>query len=217
MSKLTNRLFVVCAAVAVVFTSAAGTSAAGRSDNDAEKVDVSVELVGQTGGVPTGHAIQYGYVAHLHGLPIFSAGLENESTARLTFYTDTFTRRVINNGPMRVISREGTVTLYHDPSASNNFGDPASFSNGTPVLVASLRQQVIVNTLSGAFTALNVNRITSTTPFQIGGEEVRIGKVGQQFRTFLSGQNNASPPPGAHMAGYTIPANVRPSHDDDDD
>jgi hypothetical protein len=215
MSSLRNRLFAVCAVAAVVFTTAAGTSAAGRGDNDAEKVDVSLELVGQTGGVPTGHAIQYGYVAHLHGLPIFSAGDENESTARLTFYTDTFTRRIINNGPLRIISREGTVTVYHDPSANGSFVNPDSFRNGTPVLVASLRQQVIVNTLSGAFTALNVNRITSTTPFQIGGEEVRLGKVGQQFRTFLSGQNNASPPPGAHMAGYTIPGNDRQGRDDD--
>jgi hypothetical protein len=208
MSSLKSRLFAVCAVAAIVFTSAAGTSAAGDREN-AEKVDVSLELVGQvvnpSGALAT--SLQYGYVAYLHGLPIFNPGpAENESTARLSFFTDTRTLRVTNNGPLRIVSRDGTVTVYNDPSANGNFANPDSFRDGTPILVASLRQQVIINTVTGAFTTLNVNKITATTPFEVGDDEVRLGKVGQQFRTFLSGQSNASPPPAAHIAGYTIPA-----------
>ncbi|SRR5712691_7964816 len=210
MSSLKSRLFAVCAVAAIVFTSAVGTSAAG----DARKVDVSLELVGQVIGSPPGvspaTSIQFGYVAYLQGLPIFNAGPENESTARLSFFTDTTTLRVTNNGPLRIISRDGTVTLYNDPSANGDFANPNSFRDGTPILVASLRQQVIINTLTGAFTALNVNKITATTPFEAGSEKVQLGKVGQQFRTFLSGQVNASPPPSAYIAGYTIPANDPP-------
>lgn len=216
MSSLKSRLFALCAVAAIVFTSAAGTSAAGdREDGDAEKLDVSLELVGQVanppGAPPT--SMQYGYVAHLHGLPIFNPGpAENESTARLSFFTDTRTLRVTNNGPLRIVSRDGTVTLYNDPSANGDFANPNSFRDGTPVLVASLRQQVIINTSTGSsFTTLNVNKITATTPFEVGGEQVRLGKVRQQFRTFLSGQANASPPPpAAYIAGYTIPAEGSP-------
>jgi hypothetical protein len=202
-----KRCFYASCAAAIALTMAGTTSAAG----DGKRVDVSLELVGQTGGAPAGAAIQFGYVAHLHGLPIFNAGgSEDEKTARLSFFADTTTLRVTNNGPLRIISRDGTFTLYSDPSANGNFANPDSFRDGMPILVASLRQQVIINMLTGAFTALNVNRITSTTPFEAGSKEVRLGKVGHRFRTFLFGQVNASPPPGAHIAGYTIPANDPP-------
>jgi hypothetical protein len=208
--SLLKRCLPALGPAALALTIAAGTSAAG----DPKKVDVSLELVGQVIGSPPGvspaTSIQFGYVAYLHGLPIFNTGPENESTARLSFFTDTTTRRVTNNGPLRIISRDGTVTLYNDPSANGNFANPDSFRDGTPILVASLRQQVIINTLTGAFTALNVNKITTTTRFAAASEEVQLGKVGQQFRTFLSGQVNATPPPSAHIAGYTIPANDPP-------
>jgi hypothetical protein len=203
-------LIPICALAAVALALAGGSSAAG----DAKKLDVSLELVGQVLGSPPSvspaTSIQYGYVAYLHGLPIFNSGAENESTARLTFYTDTTTLRVTLNGPFRIISREGTVTLYNDPAANGNFANPDSFRDGAPVLVASLRQLVIINTLTGAFTALNVNRITATKAFEAGSETVQLAKVGAQFRTVISGQVNASPPPGAYMVGYTIPANDSP-------
>jgi hypothetical protein len=204
---LLKRSVAAACAVAVVLTMASASSAARGS----KKVDVSLELVGQVLGSPPGvqppTSIQYGYVAYLEGLPIFNPGpVENESTARLTFYTDTVTRRVINNGPLRIISRDGTVTVYNDSAANGNFANPDSFRDGTPVLVARLRQQVIINTLSNAFTAMNVNKVTATRRFVAGTEQVRLGKVGQLFRTFLFGQVNAAPPPSAHIAGYTVPA-----------
>jgi hypothetical protein len=187
----------------VIALVAAAAAPAARVD-DAKAQAVAMELVGQVMSTPTS-SIQYGYVAFLNGLPIFKAAPENESTALLTFFTDTSTVRVINNGPLRIISRTGTVTIYDDPSGNGSFGSPDSFRDGTPVLVASLRQHVIINTATNAFTAYNVNTITSTKPFEVGGQDVKLGKAGGVFRTFISGVNNAAPPPSAWMAGYTIP------------
>jgi hypothetical protein len=191
----------LCAAVIALVAAAAAPAA--RVDG-AKAQAVAMELVGQVMSSPTS-STQYGYVAFLAGLPIFKAAPESESTALLTFFTDTSTVRVINNGPVRIISRTGTLTIYDDPSANGSFGSPDSFRDGTPVLVASLRQHVILNTVTNAFTAYNVNTITSTAPFEVGGQDVKLGKVGGVFRTFISGVNNAAPPPSAWMAGYTIP------------
>jgi hypothetical protein len=206
MVILKRSVAAVCA-VAVGLTIASASPAAGGP----RKVDVSLELVGQVLNSPPGvqppTSIQYGYVAYLQGLPIFNPGpAENESTARLSFYADTVTVRVTNNGPLRIISRDGTVTVYNDPAANGNFANPDSFRDGTPVLVARLRQQVVINTLTGAFTALFVNKITATTPFTVGSEEVQLGKTGRLFRAFISGQVNSAPPPSAFIAGYTVPA-----------
>jgi hypothetical protein len=198
-------------AVAVAFTIVSASPAAGGP----KKLDVSLEIVGQVLNSPPNvqppTSIQYGYVAYLHGRPIFNPGpAENESTARLSFYTDTVTRRVTNNGPLRIISRDGTVTVYSDPAGNGNFANPDSFRDGTPILVARLRQQVILNTLTGVFTALNVNTITATRSFVAGSENVRLGKVGQLFRTFIYGQASAAAPPSAYIAGYTVPTGDPP-------
>jgi hypothetical protein len=150
-------------------------------------------------------SIQYGYLSDLGGLPIFKAEPQNESTALLTFYTDTTTRRVIDNGPMRVINRDGTLTIYSDPTASASFANPDSFRDGTPVLVARLRQQVIVDTTTGGFTAQNLNTIISTSPFQGPSGTLQLGKAGDRFRTIISGHLNAPGPPSAYIAGYTQP------------
>jgi hypothetical protein len=199
-----------CVAVACALAVGLMLVSASPAARGSKKVDVSLELVGQVLNSPPGvqppTSIQYGYVAYLQGLPIFNPGpAENESTARLSFYADTVTLRVTNNGPLRIISRDGTVTVYNDPAANGTFTNPDSFRDGTPVLVARLRQQVIINTLTGAFTALFVNKITATSPFTAGSEQVRLGKVGQLFRAFISGQVNSAGPPSAFIAGYTVP------------
>jgi hypothetical protein len=185
--------------------------------HDARKVrDLSFELVGQVQssapGVSPATSIQYGYVSDLGGLPIFKAEPQNESTAVLTFYTDTTTSRVINNGPIRVINREGTMTVYSDPTAGGSFANPDSFRDGTPVLVARLRQQVIVNTTTSGFTAQNLNTIISTSPFQGPSGTLQLGNAGDRFRTIISGHVNAAGPPSAYMAGYTQPLGDLPRH-----
>jgi hypothetical protein len=206
------RAFALVAALAVALaasTTVALAQATTRSVGSGEvtKVrDLTLELVGQVQnsapGVSPATSIQYGYLSHLNGLPVFKAEPPNESTALFTFYTDTITSRVINNGPMRVISREGTITIYSDPAANGSFANPDSFRDGTPFLVAGLRQQVIVDTTTGAFTAQNLNTIISTSPFQGASGRLQLGRAGDRFRTIIFGHLNAPGPPAAYMVGY---------------
>jgi hypothetical protein len=206
------RLLIRClVAVSVALIAATGGLTAAAHEQGPAKVDVDLELIGQVinsaPGVTPATSAQYGYVSQLDDV----AGWPNESAAVLTFYTDTTTNRVVNNGPLRIVSRTGRLTIYHDPSANGNFANPESFRDGTPVLTAVVRQQVILNTLTGAFTAHNVNTITSRSPFELGNDRVLLGRFGGQFQTVISGQLATAAPPSAYMSGYTssIRAGVR--------
>jgi hypothetical protein len=191
--------WIAAVAVAVMAATVSIAAIAEGGQRPTKVRDVSLELVGQVinsaPGVTPATSIQYGFVSQLGDRP-----LANE----LTFYTATTTSRVTNNGPLRIVSRTGRVTIYRDPSADADFASPDSFREGTPVLTAELRQQVILNTLTGAFTAHNVNTITSRSPFELGGDQVVLGRVGGQFHTVISGQVATATPPSAHMAGYTF-------------
>jgi hypothetical protein len=199
------------AAFALFAAGALGHGGRQGAPSEPRKVkDVALELVGQVMNSPAGvtpaTSIQYGYVAYLRGLPIFGGSAQNEATALFTFYTQTTSVRVIANGPLRVITREGTVTVYRDPSSNGNFANPDTFRDGTPVLVAGLRQQVVVDTVAGNFSTLNLNTITLTRPFPAGAMELQLGEPGQRFKTILNGHLNPSAPPSGYMAGYTLTA-----------
>jgi hypothetical protein len=215
---LLGAAFAVVIAASTAVALAQDTTRSVGSHDVTEERDLTLELVGQVQssapGVSPATSIQYGYLSHLGELPVFKAEPHDESTALFTFYTDTTTSRVINNGPIRIINREGTMTIYSDPAASGSFADPDSFRDGTPVLVAELRQQVIVDTTAGGFTAQNLNTIISTSPFQGPSGTLQVGQVGDRFRTIIFGRLNAPGPPLAYMAGYTQSVG---EHDDDDD
>lgn len=225
-SRLERRIL-LGAALAVVLAGsttvalAQGTTRSVRSHDGTKVRNLALELVGQVQSsapdVSPATSIQYGYLSHLRGLPIFKAEPQNESTALFTFYTDTITRRVIDNGPIRVINREGTMTIYSDPTASGSFATPDSFRDGTPVLVAELRQQVIVDTTTGGFTAHNLNRITSASPFQGPSGTLRVGKAGDRFSTIIFGRLNApGATPSAYMVGYTQSVGDPRKHSNED-
>jgi hypothetical protein len=95
------------------------------------------------------------------------------------------------------------MTIYRDPAANGDFSGPDTFRDGTPVLVAGLRQQVIVDSITGSFSALNLNAIMSTSPFPASDGQLQLGDVGQRFKTILNG-HLSSPAPSAYMAGYTL-------------
>lgn len=169
---------------------------------------LSLELVGQfqnsaPGVTPPTHS-HYGYLAHIRGLSVFTASAQDERSALFTFYSDAATPRVIANGPLRVVTRVGRVTIYRDPSANGDFARPGSFRDGTPVLVARLRQQVVTDTVTGSLTTFHQNTIVSTRPFAAGRRRVRLGHVGQTFRTVLSGHVTMPGPPSGYIAGYAV-------------
>jgi len=120
-----------------------------------EQADAQIgyELVGQV--LNSGaQSLQYGYLNYVRGVPrIATTGTISEASALLTFYNDTTTERVINNGPIRVVDRTGTSTIYFDELGFANFSSPDTFRDGTAVQVCNLRHQVVIDTSTGYFTA----------------------------------------------------------------
>jgi hypothetical protein len=170
--------------------------------------NLSLELVGQFQNSPPGVTpathIHYGYLSYIRGLSAFRGAPQNETTALFTFFSDAKTPRVIANGPLRVVTRVGRVTIYRDASTNGSFDRPASFRDGTPVLVAQLRQQVVTNTVTGSFTTFHQNTIVSTRPFAAGRRRVQLGRVRGTFRTVFSGHIAMPGPPSGYFGGYAV-------------
>jgi len=169
---------------------------------------LSLELVGQfrnsaAGVTPATHT-HYGYLSYIRGLSVFRGGTPSETTALFTFFADATTQRVIADGPLRIITRAGRLTIYRDTSANGDFAKPESFRDGTPVLVARFRQEVVNNTVTGSFTSFHQNSIVSTRAFSARGRAVRLGRVDGTFRTVFSGHGNMPGPPSGFFGGYAV-------------
>jgi hypothetical protein len=152
---------------------------------------ILMEYVGQViNGSPTPNSSnQFGNLQAVSGV---------DPSLQFTFYTQAETVKVVANGPLRIVDRTGTTTIYLT-SAPGDFSSPDSFRSGTPVQVSALRQQVIVDTSTGAFSVMNINTITSATEFLSGEEDVQLGEAGQSFLTVLNGHLNA---PGMSPTGW---------------
>ena len=87
------------------------------SDENVEKIKVGegqllYEIVGQVINSTPTTSTQFGYYTYIKGIDALFAGApENESTAWFTFHRETTNLRVTVNGPLRIISREGTTTV----------------------------------------------------------------------------------------------------------
>jgi hypothetical protein len=204
MSATLLAAMFVLATCAPVFTQSKSSNAVG---------DVVFELVGQAGlasAPPTLASSQYGYLTYVNGISgresIFNPGPQNETTALFTFFNDTVVERVIDNGPIRIINRTGTTTIYLDTTPDGDFANPDTFRDGLPVQTSVLRLQFIVNTVTGAFTNSLVNTITSSSFFRFGSgnQGFLLGRFGQTFRTTYIGQVNLPGPPAAHFAGFAV-------------
>lgn len=170
--------------------------------------DVQFQFIGQA-GIPSATLAQaqYGYLSYVNdvsGEPIFNPGPQNEAKALFTFYSDTVVERVTNNGPIRIIDRLGTTTIYLDSAPNGDFANPNSFRDGLPVQTSELRLQFVLDTLTGAFNVTAVNTITSSDFFHLGFHNFVLGKAGQKFRTTFSGHVNMSGSPAAHLAGSAV-------------
>src|SRR5215467_13369890 len=115
---------------------------------------IGYEVVGQVLNPTAQQSLQYGYLNFIRGLDRITTSdgaAVSESTALFTFFNDTVTERVINNGPIRVIDRTGTGAIFLG-SGNATFANPDTFRVGTPVQTYSLRHQVVIDTSSGYFT-----------------------------------------------------------------
>jgi hypothetical protein len=164
---------------------------------------IGYEVVGQVLNSSAQQSLQYGYLNFVRGLDRIttSAGAAvSESTALFTFFNDTATERVINNGPIRVVDRTGTGAIYLG-SGNATFANPDTFRVGTPVQTFSLRHQVVIDTSTGYFTTTFEITITSVQTFQIDGKPHRLGHRGSAYRLNVSGKLAAPAPPSAYIAG----------------
>jgi hypothetical protein len=164
---------------------------------DGAQGQIRMEYVGQViNGAPTpASSNQFGNLQAVAGV---------DPSLQFTFYTQATTVNSVANGPLRILDRSGTTTIYL-ASTAGDFSNPDSFRSGTPVQVSTLRQQVIVDTSSGAFTVVNINTITTTTQFVSEGEETQLGEVGQSFQTTLSGHlNSPGMSPTGWFGGYAV-------------
>jgi len=214
----------------ILFTTLLAAPVSASPDNDGLRRlttpvgGVAFEVVGQVTNFPPAGAgqpatsQQYGYLSLINGLgadQIFTTAiptLQNETTARFTFFTDAVTERVISNGRLRIVNRIGTTTIYLDEMPNGDFSNRDTFRDGTPILTMAYRQQVILDTGegvpgvpgTGTFTVMNLLRVTDVQTFEIGGERYRLGKRRDQFRQFYSGAPPATTPPSGVFAGYAV-------------
>ena len=188
-----------------------------RADDEPVQINfvqgkIAFEFVGQatnfapTPSAPLGSAHQYGFLTMVRGIDnVFSGSPHNETTAVFTFFNEATVTESFSDGPLRIIDRDGTTTIYVN-SARTSFANPDAFRSGTPVLTATLHQQAVntgVDTFK-PFTAAFANTILSTTAFTVNGTTFRLGKTGQALRATITGQANATPPPNSHFSGYTV-------------
>jgi hypothetical protein len=179
---------------------------AGKKGSDS---DVSMEVVGAVLNASPSASIQYGYLSLVNGLDnVFNGTPQNETTALLTFFSDTQTVRVINNGPLRIVNRVGTFTIFLDNAPNADFSNPDSFRDGTPVMTGSLRHQVVLNTTTNTFTTVFVITVISATPFRADGHGSWFGQPGQKFRLTVFGQASTSGPGQFVIAGYATGGNL---------
>jgi hypothetical protein len=209
---MTKAFALVVGASIVALVGPTGAASESHTEHGAQPVrlirNLSLELVGQFQNSPPGVSpathIHYGYLSYINGLRVFSGPAQNETTAVFTFFADAATPRVIPNGPLRIVTRVGKLTIYRDASTNGDFARPESFRDGRPVLTAQFRQEVVNNTVTGSFTTFHQNRIVSTRPFPAGRSRARLGQVGGTFRTFFSGHGTMPGPPSGFFGGYAV-------------
>jgi hypothetical protein len=111
---------------------------------------------------------------------------------------------VVINGTLKIISREGTTTLYLQPSGGATFSNPDSFRAGTVIQTSDSHQQVIVDTVTSAFTVVNFETVTSTPRFTLDGHDATLGRVGDRYRTSKQGRLASPAPPAGYFSGYSV-------------
>ncbi|HKE27353.1 MAG TPA: hypothetical protein VKB88_33590 [Bryobacteraceae bacterium] len=164
---------------------------------------IGYEVVGQVLNPSAQQSLQYGYLNRVRGLDRIttSAGaVVSEATALFTFFNDTATEQVINNGPIRVVDRTGTGAIYFG-SGNADFTNPNSFKQGTPIQTFTLRHQVVIDTSTGYFTTTFEITVTSAKTFQIDGNTYHLGRRGDIYRLNVSGKLTQQAPPSAYVGG----------------
>ena len=180
-----------------------------------EPGQVMLEFVGQMVDVPTTTlpgSNQFGFLSFIRGLKaIFMTDGPpfDRTTAKFGFVTRATTTREIANGPLVVITREGVTRISFTPcpwclSPSVGIINPSLSIPVFLIQTSTLRQQVIIDNDTRSFSVVNINTITETRPFDLGGTQFQLGRVGQIFRTSLTGQLDPDGETEGHFAGHAV-------------
>lgn len=180
-----------------------------------EPGQVMLEFVGQMVDVPTTTlpgSNQFGFLSFIRGLKaIFMTDSPpfDRTTAKFGFVTRATTTREIANGPLVVITREGVTRISFTPcpwclSPSVGIINPSLSIPVFLIQTSTLRQQVIIDNDTRSFSVVNINTITETRPFDLGGTQFQLGRVGQIFRTSLTGQLDPDGQTEGHFAGHAV-------------
>jgi len=176
---------------------------------------INLEFIGQGLVVSPAEVYQYGYFTHVAGVEnVFSGAPNTASNAFFTFMNKLSTTRATPHGPLTVVDRKGTATIYLNPAAGASFATPASFEAGTPVLTASMRHQVILDTLNGNTIFMTFDlTVISAESFTVGGQKHQLGRSGQKMTWTNYGRPNTSgTEPGQFVfAGVAVSHNPGPS------
>jgi hypothetical protein len=179
-----------------------------------EPGQVMLEFVGQMveGSTTVPSSNQFGFLSFTRGLKaIFMTDSPpfDKTTAKFGFVTRATTTREIANGPLVVITREGVTRISFTPcpwclSPSVGIINPSLSIPVFLIQTSTLRQQVIIDNETRSFSVVNINTITDTRPFNLGGTQFQLGQVGQIFRTSLTGQLDPVRPTEGHFAGHAV-------------
>jgi len=171
---------------------------------DARLGEVVFTLIGQVTNAPPASA-QYGYLTGIAGMGnLFSGAPEDETTAYFTFFNDATTIAVRNNGPLKIVEREGTTTVYYNVAPHATFSDPDSFRDGQPVLIMTFKQMVIIDNELATFSVVNSNNVTTANAFQKDGHSWVLGHRHDNFRWSLQGHSPETTPPDGYFAAYIV-------------
>ena len=187
---------------------------AGTAVINMEPGQVMLEFVGQMveGSTTVPSSNQFGFLSFIRGLKaIFMTDSPpfDRTTAKFGFVTRATTTREIANGPLVVITREGVTRISFTPcpwclSPSVGIINPSLSIPVFLIQTSTLRQQVIIDNDTRSFSVVNINTITETRPFDLGGTQFQLGKVGQILRTSLAGQLDAVRQTEGHFAGHAV-------------
>jgi hypothetical protein len=171
---------------------------------------IAFSFVGQSIDAPPDLSIEVGYLTSATQLGnLFSGPDRSEATALLTYYAELRTTGTFQSGPLTVIERSGTRTVYVNSDPHASFSDPASFKQGEAVLITEVDERFVLDSRKQSFTVFGSEDVTFVAPFEKDGRTYRLGAVGSEFQISEQGAINTTGPPAGYMAGraVTVPDN----------
>jgi hypothetical protein len=135
---------------------------------------VAAHQLGRALFAADGTAQVIGYLAFVKGISTsLFAGPPSESTAFLTYRSNTFSPEIIGNGDISVFLITGeSISVYFNSSPHGDWNNPDSFSSGQLVATFTRREPLLVINVGTMFNAFSSSELTSSHEFVFNGQTV---------------------------------------------